>query len=623
MKEKFIVAVLCMLFFSGFTSTLATWNLSEQEEEVNLKLSLIQPNGNKILQKRVSIEQADTLIKLCRNYYSNTTVNNLFIDGLLKHVFTNNEYKSNELKQLLTPPNFEYMKNLNANMKTYSTSTASQLCCTLSSGGSGRVFPFFLLPRPRLFLNWRGNKENDMAVTTVGSLIKDQGFRAYGGQSGYALGFTGLGLTYGSAYGRVYAFSGYTLFTSVIADQIDVFYPANDKPTISDPNPPDGEQMVPLSLSELSFTISDDDNDLMGYSVTTNPYIGIGSGYLKRDGTYSISVSSLKPSTTYEWTVEVDDGKTTSTETYSFTTVKEEPVVINPVPEDQTTASTSLSELTFELYDAQGDLMDYTVETSPSIGSKSDTQISDGTITVPINGLQDDTWYHWYVNVTDGVHWTKEHYSFYTGSLGLIGYWNFDDGTAKDSSNNGNNGVISGGEIVDGVSGYGVEITDSDEISSIPSSLDDSIQNQFTISTWIKWYGPHQYHNRSYIFDYRGGSTTGFIYLLEEDGSLTFNIKDSKDGLVVKSDIKIPINVWTHVAGIFNYDANQMCIYIDGVKVGTNTTISRYSNCGLSPAIGNNRWPGPRCPLNGIIDEMRIYNRALSSTEIKNLYENP
>lgn len=508
-----------MLFFSSITSSFATWNQSEQQEEVTLKLSLIKPTMNRIIEKKLPKEQADYLIDLCKNYHSNPSENTLFINSLQEYVLTDDEYEKIDVKKFLKPYNYSNIQKIIPKKTAYSTSTASQFCCTISSGGSGRVFPFFLLPRPRLFLNWRGNSENDMAITTAGSLIKDQGFRAYGGQSGYALGFTGMGLTYGSTIGRVYGFTGYTLFTSVVADQIDVFYPANDAPTISNPTPSDGEKMVPLSLSELSFTISDKDNDLMGYSVTTNPYIGIGSSYLKRDGTYSLPISNLAPSTTYEWTVEVDDGKSTTSETYSFTTVKEEPIVLNPNPKDQTSASTSLSQISFELYDAQGDLMDYTVETSPNIGSKTGTQRPNGTITVPIQGLQKDTWYQWYVNVTDGTHWTKEKFSFFTGDIGLICYWNFNDGTAKDISNNGNNGSISGAEIVDGISGYGIEITDSDEISSIPSTLDDTFQNQWSISTWIKWHGPHQYHSRSYIFDNRGGGSNGFILLIEENGT--------------------------------------------------------------------------------------------------------
>jgi hypothetical protein len=91
--------------------------------------------------------------------------------------------------------------------------------------------------------------------------------------------------------------------------------------------------------------------------------------------------------------------------------------------------SVDITYLKFTLTDAQGDLMDYTVETSPYIGSDSSFNIPDGTYTVPIQGIKEDTWYNWYVNVTDGMHWTRRKFSFYVGRF----YDDFNDNT-KDYS---------------------------------------------------------------------------------------------------------------------------------------------------------------------------------------------
>ena len=59
--------------------------------------------------------------------------------------------------------------------------------------------------------------------------------------------------------------------------------------------------------------------------------------------------------------------------------------------------------------------MDYTVQTSPNIGSAQGTDVHDGTYTVPISGMTYGTTYRWYVNVTDGVHWTRKIFAFETG----------------------------------------------------------------------------------------------------------------------------------------------------------------------------------------------------------------
>jgi len=73
-----------------------------------------------------------------------------------------------------------------------------------------------------------------------------------------------------------------------------------------------------------------------------------------------------------------------------------------------------LSELSFNLTDYQGDLMNYTVATYPDIGSASGTNVSDGRYTVSIVNLQYSTTYTWQVNATDGTHQTIETFNFTT-----------------------------------------------------------------------------------------------------------------------------------------------------------------------------------------------------------------
>ncbi len=91
------------------------------------------------------------------------------------------------------------------------------------------------------------------------------------------------------------------------------------------------------------------------------------------------------------------------------------PQVSNPNPQDGATGvSTSLSQLTVEISDPDGDLMNWTIETSPDIGSASGNNTANGTITCPVSGLEPETTYTWYVNVTDGTYWTNKTYTFAT-----------------------------------------------------------------------------------------------------------------------------------------------------------------------------------------------------------------
>ena len=91
------------------------------------------------------------------------------------------------------------------------------------------------------------------------------------------------------------------------------------------------------------------------------------------------------------------------------------PTVSNPNPPDGATdIPTTLSQLSVTVEDPDGDLMNWTIETSPDVGSSSGTDDTNGTKTCSVSGLQPHTTYTWYVNVTDGTSWTNKTYTFTT-----------------------------------------------------------------------------------------------------------------------------------------------------------------------------------------------------------------
>jgi len=282
--------------------------------------------------------------------------------------------------------------------------------CSISCGGSGMLMPLFMLPRPRAVAFWIASD----AFTSVANLFTGKGFLAGGKQNGLLLGFMGIGLTYAIPGYTVYGFIGYSLFAGVAAEYIE-FLPPNNAPVISNENPANNAVNVPIDLAELSFKIEDDDGDSMDYQVTTDPNIGSVTGLNVKKGIYNLSISGLESRSVYNWKVVVSDGKDTVEKTFSFTTVATEPIVSNPIPSDgQMEIPLSLSQLSFKLNDYQGDLMDYTVETLPNIGSGSGNNVVNGTYSISIDGLDYSSEYLWFVNVTDGANWAHEVFSFHT-----------------------------------------------------------------------------------------------------------------------------------------------------------------------------------------------------------------
>ncbi|HUT00754.1 MAG TPA: DNRLRE domain-containing protein, partial [Candidatus Thermoplasmatota archaeon] len=295
------------------------------------------------------------------------------------------------------------------------TNRGTSVLCSVGGQGRGLLIPLFLLPRPHIGMLWLGN-----GITIAANLLTSRGYVAQGVQTGFTLGFMGIGISYAIPGYTIYGFIGYALFATTTAEDV-AYYPLNRPPQISDVQPPNGAQNVSLILPELQFRIQDADSDLMSYSVTTTPFIGEGSGILKPDGIYTIPLNGLDSSTKYTWIVEVSDNQDTTMQEFTFTTIMMAPFVSNPLPKNNAQyVPIWTPNLFFDLKDYQVDLMNWTVETSPDIGSGSSNGVGDGRYNISISGLKYYTNYTWFVNTTDGTFWTRRTYTFTTTPEGIL-----------------------------------------------------------------------------------------------------------------------------------------------------------------------------------------------------------
>ena len=75
--------------------------------------------------------------------------------------------------------------------------------------------------------------------------------------------------------------------------------------------------------------------------------------------------------------------------------------------------------------------------------------------------------------------------------------------------------------------------------------------------------------------------------------------------------------MWHHIVGTYNSPTNTLSIYIDGVP-GTPVTFTTSESSVSALTLGAG--PGQDGYFNGTLDDFRIYNRALSASEVKQLY---
>ena len=216
----------------------------------------------------------------------------------------------------------------------------------------------------------------------------------------------------------------------------------------------------------------------------------------------------------------------------------------------------------------------------------------------------------------------------YTGlNQGLVGYWSFDGKdmagvTAYDRSGQGNNGTLTNGPTrTAGKIGQGLSFDGSnDYVTAIDKGGLDNI-SQVSISLWIKLNhlaSARGLHNAmitklhsadpwiSYeIFQY---SVNDHILMEVINSSGTIKYADGPASII------LGINTWYHVVGTYN--GSNMMVYVNGTSGTPVAQTGTVYDSDSALKIGSD-WTTYD---DGLIDDVRIYNRALSSDEIKRLY---
>jgi hypothetical protein len=216
---------------------------------------------------------------------------------------------------------------------------------------------------------------------------------------------------------------------------------------------------------------------------------------------------------------------------------------------------------------------------------------------------------------------------------GLVAWWP-GDGNANDIVGTNNGTLMGNADFVpgeagqafsfDGASGCSVQVPDADSLN---------LRGSMTIEAWIKpsvplsqqtiwapivtkFYSPLP-RNGWLLFTSGTWSTS--------PGLLSFQITDNcpdascvSGGGSWQGDLA-PTNAFTHLAGVYDQSAGTMALYVNGLLTGQSSIGPYQIGRTTEPLlIGGNSAEGPS--FNGVIDEVTLYSRALSSNEIASIY---
>jgi fibronectin type 3 domain-containing protein len=187
--------------------------------------------------------------------------------------------------------------------------------------------------------------------------------------------------------------------------------------------------------------------------------------------------------------------------------------------------------------------------------------------------------------------------------------------SAADLSGYGNNASLNGGgSWVAGNSGNAVSLNGNDGYVSLPSGI-VSNSTTGTITTWVYLNSASNYMR---IFDFGSGTATNMFLTVQngQNGKIRFAIKNNNSPeQQINGTSALPTGGWHHVAVTLNGATG--ILYVDGNEVGRNSAMTiKPSDLGATTQnwIGRSQYNDPY--LNGKVDDFRIYNRALSASEI-------
>jgi hypothetical protein len=226
----------------------------------------------------------------------------------------------------------------------------------------------------------------------------------------------------------------------------------------------------------------------------------------------------------------------------------------------------------------------------------------------------------------------------YVPSNGLSGWWSF-SGNANDESGNGNNGTVNGAKSTVDRNGNANKAYDFDGKSNfieVPTSISLNLDKDFTISSWFNADSMYDVPGtvKMILSKHRNGLTTdGYAYGIWNNnqssakrGMVNFSgaPKFTADAYPKDSSGDVKINKWYHLSVTYTLSSGELKYYLNGSLIDTKVISYTISSNSLNAIIGA-EWmisgTGKKNFFNGKIDDIGIWNRSLSASEVTSLYK--
>jgi PKD repeat protein len=196
---------------------------------------------------------------------------------------------------------------------------------------------------------------------------------------------------------------------------------------------------------------------------------------------------------------------------------------------------------------------------------------------------------------------------------GLVAAFGFEEGsgtTTSDASGSANNGTLNGATwTAAGKYGNALSFNGSGAVVTVPNSASLGLSGAMTVEAWVYptsvggWQPVvYKYNDLYYLL----GSNPG----ANEPATGVGDTATAGD--MISSGTSLAVNTWTHLAG--TYDGTTIRLYVNGAQVASTPHTGSISSSGNPLTIGGNTADGNY--FTGVIDEVRVYNQALTVSQI-------
>ncbi|MEX1048894.1 MAG: LamG-like jellyroll fold domain-containing protein [Akkermansiaceae bacterium] len=262
-------------------------------------------------------------------------------------------------------------------------------------------------------------------------------------------------------------------------------------------------------------------------------------------------------------------------------------------------------------------VLSYTVKRSATSGGPYTTVATVYEVTHIDTPLVNGTPYYYVITANNSAAESSNSSESYAVPGPLSTYLRFDDGdglTATDASGNGWHGTRVGSSTW--VTGTDARYRGALKLTGGHVTLPEGIVaglDDCTISFWLK---PDSLNTWARVFDFNNGTTSTSMYFVPQTAGGLVRFGLSGQILEAPANVQFTLGVWTHIT--ITLSGNTTTMYFDGVPVATTTTMTNNPS-GLGATLNNfiGKSASTADPtLRATIDDFRIYEGALSSSEI-------